>query len=53
MKNWLKKMREVLNKYSDDMEKIDEMFKESNKKPNKELNKESNKELNKESKKIE
>ena len=44
-------MREVLNKYSDDMEKIDEMFKESNKKSNKELNKESNKELNKESNK--
>ena len=45
------KMREVLNKYSDDMEKIDEMFKESNKKSNKELNKESKKELNKESNK--
>ena len=45
------KMREVLNKYSDDLEKIDEMFKESNKKLNNELNKESNKELNKESNK--
>ena len=44
-------MREVLNKYFDDMEKINEMFKESNKKSNKELNKESNKELNKESNK--
>ena len=44
-------MREVLNKYSDDMEKINEMFKETNKKSNKELNKESNKELNKESNK--
>ena len=44
-------MREALNKYSDDMEKINEMFKESNKKSNKELNKESNKELNKESNK--
>ena len=41
----LAKMREVLNKYSDDLDKIDEMFKESNKESNKELNKESNKEL--------
>ena len=33
-------MSEVLNKYSDDMKKINAMFKESNKKSNKELNKE-------------
>ena len=41
-------MSAVLNKYSDDLDKVDEMFKESNKKSNKELNKESNKESNKE-----
>ena len=41
-------MHEVLNEYSDDLDKIDEMFKESNKEPNKESNKELNKESNKE-----
>ena len=30
-------MHEVLNEYSDDLDKIDEMFKESNKEPNKEV----------------
>ena len=43
IKNWLKEMREVLNKYLDDSDKIDEMFKESNQESKKESSKESNK----------